>query len=99
MKELDKEQKEYEIVIKEANNKYNVGDNITCLEDGKNWTYDEEGFIFDIETNSLWCRLRNVCVFRNGKWADIVEEDKESVLELTVEDIEREMGCKVKIIK
>ena len=38
---------------------------------------------------------KNICIFEHGKWASIIEEAKE----LTIEQLQKELGYKIKIVE
>ncbi len=62
-------------LIEEAERRgYKVG-NSKCLEDGAVWDFDSnQGYEYEIENNTL--HLDASVVFKNGKWAEIIEVDK-----------------------
>ena len=72
-----------EALIKGAK-KY-IGKTVKCLEDGIRYIVYELDYWCD-RSNTLWCNSDsgiNICLFQDGKWAEIVEE-KEAPLEVII---------------
>ena len=79
------------MLIKEAEKRgYKEGDIVISAKDGNKYSLNYHPFIF--EYGEL--RLGGICIMSNGKWATIVETPKE----MTLEEIEKQLGHKVKIV-
>lgn len=76
--EATKEEVE-QALIKEANKRYKVGDKVKSLANNYyEFNISEYKFMQFGKINDLWvkCNGCNALIYRNGKWADIVEEPK-----------------------
>jgi len=95
---LATEQEVGEVVIKEAE-KIGFKEGmmyIKCLEDGELWNLrdkDKKCYIFDFQLNE-GLRLGAAFIFKDGKWAEIIDEPKK----MTVSEISEKLGYKVEII-
>ena len=59
----------------------------------KIWIISSNHYFFDITDNTLM--IGSDYIFNNGKWAEIIPEAKE----MTVEEISKELGYEVKVVK
>jgi hypothetical protein len=84
------------MLIKEAKKKgYKKGTTIKSLiTNDREWILDSDKFAIR-NNNELWSnKYKEFCVFKDGKWATIVKTPKE----MTLEEIEKQLGHKVKIV-
>ena len=95
---LATEQEVREVLIKEAEKKgFKKGVRIKEHADGNvgdiSLSIDYDDFVFLKQENQL--EMDCAIIFDNGKWAEIIDEPKE----MTVSEIAKELGYKVKIVK
>lgn len=73
-----------EALVKNAINKYKSTDDIICLNSKKVYKFDED-YITEFKNNILW--YKGLCVFDNGKWADVKI--------YTISEAEEKFGIKI----
>ena len=65
----------------------------------KDTTTIDSSFVYEKNPNYLWIDENKngyaVDIFKDGKWATIIDQPKE----MTIEEIQKELGCKIKIVE
>jgi len=95
-----------EALIREAKKRYKIGDRFLCLEHGtiSSVCQLEDWSNIGNNENTLWNdggeemvskEHDNALMFKNGKWATIIDEAKE----MTVEEISKKLGYEIKVVK
>lgn len=86
-------------LTKEAEKRYKSGDKIKCLADNVTELIEPERRLY-LENNELWCETkeRHFIVFKDGKWAEIIEEPKVFIngFEMEMPSVNRiKFGCAI----
>lgn len=86
-----------EELLMEAKRRYPIGTRIKCLfeytdKNAKFATITKDNFYFSNDSNNMWVQGLNwiLCVYKNGKWAEIIENKTENMNDLDKELKERE---------
>lgn len=70
--ELEAESKVRDILIKELKEKYPINSKVKSAHSGSEYTISNYDITFNFESNRI--HSDGICVFDNGKWAEIVKE-------------------------